>query len=71
LAIAENSYGGVNPRPQLEIDSDTSPSFVLTNENMKLLEGLDVGYKAGKLGRRDGWEDSDVVGPNWDPTDYV
>ena len=71
LAIAENSYGGVNPHPQLEIDSDTSPSFVLTNDNMKLLEGLDVGYKAGKLGRRDGWEDSDVVGPNWDPTDYV
>ena len=71
LAIAENSYGGVNPHPQLEIDSDTSPSFVLTNDNMKLLEGLDVGYKAGKLGRRDGWEDSDVVGPNWDPTDCV
>ena len=72
LAIAENSYGGVNPQPhQIEIDSDMSPSFVLTNEHMKLLDDLDVGYKAGKLGRRDGWDDIDVLGPNWDPTDYA
>lgn len=71
LAIAENSYGGVNPQPQIEIDSDMSPSFVLTNEHMKLLDDLDVGYKAGKLGRRDGWDDIDVLSPNWDPTDYA
>mmetsp|Transcript_11521 Transcript_11521/g.24557 ORF Transcript_11521/g.24557 Transcript_11521/m.24557 type:complete len:510 (+) Transcript_11521:2-1531(+) len=58
VAIAENSYGGVS-------------SFTLSEEEMKVLDGLDVGYKAGKLGRRDGWSDDDVVGPEWDPTEFV
>jgi len=62
MAIAENSYGGVN------LDGT---NFVLTAEEMTTLDGLDVNYKAGKLGRRDGWEDSDVTGPDWDPTDFV
>ncbi|KAL3772307.1 hypothetical protein ACHAW5_004912 [Stephanodiscus triporus] len=62
LAIAENSYGGVNP---------AAMDFVLTDEDIKVLDGLDIGYKAGKLGRRDGWEDGDVVGPDWDPADVV
>jgi 2,5-diketo-D-gluconate reductase A len=62
LAIAENSYGGVNLN---------NGSYTLSPEEMKILEDLDVSYKAGKLGRRDGWEDADVVGPDWDPTDYV
>jgi len=62
-AIAENSYGGVNP------SAATTP-FVLTGEDMAVLDGLDVGYKAGKLGRRDGWADADVSGPEWDPTEF-
>ncbi|KAL7528440.1 hypothetical protein ACHAWF_002560 [Thalassiosira exigua] len=63
-AIAENSYGGVNPSRD-----DGTSSFLLSEEDMKVLDGLDVGYKAGKLGRRDGWGDADVAGPEWDPTD--
>lgn len=62
IAIAENSYGGVNSEGQ---------SYVLTNEEMKILDGLDVGFKAGKLGRRDGWNDNDVTSDNWDPTTFV
>ena len=38
---------------------------------MSILDGLDVNYKAGKLGRRDGWNDADVTGVNWDPTDAI
>jgi diketogulonate reductase-like aldo/keto reductase len=62
IAIASNSYGGVNPQGGV---------FVLTNEEMRILDGLDERYKAGKLGRRDGWGDDDVTGPDWDPTDFV
>lgn len=58
LAIGENSYGGVS-------------SFVLSDDDMKLLDGLNVSLKAGTLGRRDGWEDSNVSGDEWDPTDVV
>eukprot|EP00957_Ditylum_brightwellii_P015655 1181426-Ditylum_brightwellii.AAC.1 len=36
---------------------------------MDVLDGLDIGLKASKLGRRDGWEDGDVTGDDWDPTD--
>ena len=70
VAIAENSYGGVNPM-QAEGGDDSPSSFVLTKDDMKILDGLDIGYKAGKLGRRDGWDDSDVASDDWDPTDYV
>lgn len=62
VAIAENSYGGVNP---------IGAPFTLSEEDMKVLDGLDIGYKAGKLGRRDGWDDGDVAGPEWDPTEVV
>lgn len=58
LAIAENSYGGVNEKP---------PSFQLTSEEVRLLDSLDISYKAGKLGRRDGWTDSEVRGPDLGP----
>lgn len=61
-AIAENSYGGVN---------SADKKIMLSAEEMKILDGLDVGYKAGKLGRKDGWTDSDVAGPEWDPTEAV
>jgi diketogulonate reductase-like aldo/keto reductase len=61
-AIAENSYGGVNMREDADI---------LTPEEMMILDGLNVSFKAGKLGRRDGWTDSDVTGPDWDPTEVV
>ena len=85
MAIAENSYGGVNPVvPTMAREDDdghggdvasssssSPPSFMLTDEDMKLLDGLDIGYKAGKLGRRDGWDDDDVLGSDWDPTDVV
>jgi diketogulonate reductase-like aldo/keto reductase len=56
VAIAENSYGGVI-------------NFELSSEDMKLLDSLDVNYKTGKLGRRDGWRDEDVSSEEWDPTD--
>jgi diketogulonate reductase-like aldo/keto reductase len=62
LAIAENSYGGVNLN---------HGSYTLSQDEMKILDDLDVSYKAGKLGRRDGWDDADVLGPDWDPTDYI
>ena len=69
VAIAENSYGGVNP--MISNDGDSSPSFMLSEDEMKILDGLDIGYKAGALGRRDGWGGADVTGPDWDPTDFV
>ena len=56
VAIAENSYGGV-------------VNFKLSSEEMKLLDSLDVNYKSGKLGRRDGWNDEDVTSIDWDPTE--
>lgn len=43
----------------------------LTEEEMNILDGLDEQLKAGHLGRRDGWEDSDVTGDRWDPTEFV
>jgi Aldo/keto reductases, related to diketogulonate reductase len=61
IAIAENSYGGVNP-------SDNS--FILSDDEMSVIDGLNVNWKAGKLGRRDGWIDEDVTGDQWDPTDH-
>lgn len=69
VAIAENSYGGTNDRAAA--DADGGASFRLSEDEMKVLDGLDVGYRAGKLGRRDGWGDADVSGPGWDPTDFV
>ncbi len=63
LAIAENRYGGVNPTG--------TPSFVLSDDDMRVLDGLDIGYRAGKLGQRDGWDDGHVAGPEWDPTEVV
>ena len=67
IAIAENSYGGVNPM----IDGDGLSSFVLNEDEINMLDSLDIGYKAGKLGRRDGWDDDDVTGETWDPTEFV
>ena len=62
VAIAANSYGGVNP---------SGDKFILSGAEMAFLDGLDTGYTAGKLGRRDGWGDSDVIGgADWDPTDF-
>ena len=34
-----------------------------------MLDSLNVSYKTGKLGRRDGWNDEDVVSDDWDPTE--
>lgn len=61
IAIAENSYGGVNP---------SDKSFILSDDEMSVIDGLNVNWKAGKLGRRDGWMDEDVTGDQWDPTDH-
>lgn len=44
-------------------------NFNLSENDMDLLRSLDVDYKAGKLGRRDGWKDEDVTSDSWDPTD--
>jgi hypothetical protein len=38
---------------------------------MTSLDLLDEGFKAGKLGRRDGWGDKDVTGDDWEPTNFV
>ena len=62
-AIAENSYGGVN-------SGDGDP-FVLNQKDFDVLDQLDIKYKSGKLGRRDGWDEADVTGPDWDPTELV
>lgn len=62
FAIAENSYGGVNRKGKDDI---------LTSAEMSILDTLDIGLKAGKLGRRDGWYDGDVVGVDWDPTEFL
>lgn len=62
IAIAENSYGGVNI-PDRE--------NILTDEEMSLIDSLNINYKAGKLGRRDGWSDDDVANIEWDPTDFI
>ena len=61
VAIAENSYGGVN----------ADSAFTLTSEEMMTLDRLDVSWPAGRLGRRDGWEDADVTGLDWDPTNFI
>lgn len=62
LAIGENSYGGINRE---------GGGCVLMNKEMDILDGLNINYKAGKLGRRDGWDDSDVQGVDWDPTNFL
>ena len=77
VAIAENSYGGGPVIKNGKITTISSAGgeqdevAMLTAEEMKILDTLDVNYKAGKLGRRDGWNDADVTGPNWDPTEAV
>lgn len=63
MAIAENSYGGVNPG-----DMADATSFTMSNEEMAILDGLDINYCAGKLGRTDGWAAEDISGADWDPT---
>jgi len=55
VAIQENSYRGVS-------------SFSLSDEEMEILNGLDVGITAGTLGLLDGWVESDIKGADWDPT---
>lgn len=62
IAIAENTYGGVNPE---------GGKSVLSDDEMRVIDGLNVNWKAGKLGRRDGWADVDVTGDQWDPTDFL
>jgi len=63
IAIAENSYGGVNSEGE---------RFILSDDEMRVIDGLNVNWKAGTLGRRDGWADEDVTtGGQWDPTDFV
>lgn len=75
VAIAENSYGGgpviKNGKIATISKAGGEENAMLTAEEMKILDGLDVNYKAGKLGRRDGWNDADVTGTNWDPTEVV
>ena len=68
MAIAENSYGGVNPNADLLSTDGGTTSFTLSDEEMAMLDGLDVEYRAGKLGRTDGWTVEDVSGVEWDPT---
>ena len=62
IAIGENSYGGVNRN---------DGSCVLTEEEMNIIDSLNVDLKCGKLGRRDGWRDEDVIGDDWEPTNFV
>ena len=62
--VPMTSYGGVNSQYLGEGKS----SFILSNEEMAVLDGLDVEYRAGKLGRIDGWTAEDIAGIDWDPT---
>ena len=75
VAIAENSYGGAVAIKEGKLSTATDveklQKATLTSEEMAILDGLDIQYKAGKLGRRDGWNDADVTGDDWDPTDVV
>ena len=70
FAIGENSYGGVN-RSSPPDEEGNIKSCILTGEEMAIIDGLNIDYKAGKLGRRDGWDDIDVKGPDWDPTNFI
>jgi diketogulonate reductase-like aldo/keto reductase len=67
IAISENCYGGVN-EAGVGIENNR---FVLSAAQMSTLDGLDVGFKCGTLGRRDGWTENDVLGKDWEPTDFV
>lgn len=74
FAIGENSYGGVNrssSSPKVEKEGGNNNSYILTDEEMAIIDSLNIDYKAGKLERRDGWGDNDVEGPEWDPTNFV
>jgi diketogulonate reductase-like aldo/keto reductase len=86
IAIAENSYGGVMNLPHQNNNNNknnnrgdnnknnnkkTTTVRRLSDSEMTILDGLNVNYPAGKLGRKDGWDDSDVTGPEWDPTDIL
>jgi diketogulonate reductase-like aldo/keto reductase len=54
-AFLENSYDGVK-------------DFVLSQEEMKMLDELDEQLPAGRLRITDGWLASDIVDERWDPT---
>jgi diketogulonate reductase-like aldo/keto reductase len=54
-AFFENSYDGVK-------------DFVLSQEEMNMLDALDEQLPAGRLGITDGWLASDIVDERWDPT---
>jgi len=79
LAIIENSYGGTQLIQQNEDGKDTIMNenkkdvsqVLLTTEEMNILNGLDISYKAGQLGRTDGWTEKDIVNSSWDPTEAV
>lgn len=43
-------------------------TFELTREEMAVLNRLDEGITAGKLGIYDGWDPSEIVDDKWDPT---
>ena len=44
------------------------PNAVLTADEMRALDALEVAYPASKLRRLDGWEASDIASEEWDPT---
>jgi len=54
-AIGENSWAGCRNLP-------------LSDAEMKLLDGLDVQWPAGRLGVTDGYTVEDILSPEWDPT---
>jgi len=54
-AIAENAWPAVS-------------AFVLSERDMKTLNGLDKDLPAGQLRVLDGWNASDIMDDNWDPT---
>jgi diketogulonate reductase-like aldo/keto reductase len=55
MAIQENSWDAVQ-------------DFRLTETEMDILDGLDEQLPAGRLGIRDGWDESQITDPAWDPT---
>ena len=54
-AIQENSWDGTR-------------GFILSPEEMEILDQLDQQLPAGRLGVLDGWEMTDIKDTRWDPT---
>jgi diketogulonate reductase-like aldo/keto reductase len=53
--IYENSWNGIS-------------KFILSEEEMSILNNLDEKYPVGRLGVTDGWTEQQIKNGHWDPT---